>query len=214
VRRLRLKEPASTLTHFFGALSSVAALVVLVVRAALAGTAWHVVSFAIFGSTLVLVYVASTLYHALDLSSRATVVLRKIDHIMIFMLIAGTYTPFLLVPLRGVWGWSLFGVIWGCAVAGLVMKLFWIDAPRWLTTTFYLVVGWLVLIAIYPLVRAVSTATLAWLLAGGAFYTTGAVFYATRWPDPWPGRFGFHEVWHLFVLGGSITHFGAVLCLV
>ncbi|HAI22024.1 MAG TPA: hemolysin [Clostridiales bacterium UBA8153] len=214
VRRLRLKDPASALTHFIGALLSVAALVVLVIRAAAGGTAWHVVSFAIFGSSLILLYTASTLYHSLAVPARAALVLRKVDHIMIFILIAGTYTPFLLVPLRGPWGWSLFGVIWGCALAGLVMKLFWMGAPRRVTATFYLVMGWLVIIAIYPLVQAVSAATLAWLFAGGASYTVGAVFYSTRWPNPWPGRFGFHEVWHLFVLGGSIAHFGAVLGLV
>ncbi|MDQ7792854.1 MAG: hemolysin III family protein [bacterium] len=214
MRRLRLKDPASSLIHFIGALLSVAALVLLVVRAAVRGTPWHVLSFAVFGASLILLYTASTLYHSLALSPRATLVLRKLDHIMIFVLIAGTYTPFLLVPLRGAWGWSLFGVVWGCVLAGMVLKLLWMGAPRGLTAALYLVMGWLVLIAICPLVRAVPPATLGWLFAGGAFYTVGAVCYATRWPNPWPGRFGFHELWHLFVLGGSITHFSAVLHLV
>ncbi|HYG56491.1 MAG TPA: hemolysin III family protein, partial [Symbiobacteriaceae bacterium] len=135
--------------------------------------------------------------------------LRKLDHIMIFFLIAGTYTPYCLTVLRGPWGWSLFGVIWSVALAGLVLKLVWMTAPRWLYTSVYVAMGWLVVIAIVPLVRALPGG-FTWLLAGGLFYTVGAVLYATKWPNPLPRVFGFHEIWHLFVLAGSAAHFWGV----
>ncbi|NPV70088.1 MAG: hemolysin III family protein [Firmicutes bacterium] len=208
------REPASALTHLIGALLSIGGLVALIYKGAVYGTAWHVVSFTVFGVSLILLYTASTLYHGLALSARARLALRKLDHMMIFLLIAGTYTPFCLVPLRGAWGWPLFGVVWGCAALGMIVKLFWMNVPRWLSTGFYLLMGWLVLVAAYPLSRAVTTASLAWLVAGGLLYTIGAVFYAAKWPSPWPGRFGFHEIWHLFVMAGSSAHFVAVLALV
>jgi len=209
----RLKDPASALTHFAGALLSAVGLGVLIDRALTAGTVWHLVSFPVFGTGLLLLYTASTLYHALSLPPRPTRVLRRLDHIMIFVLIAATYTPFCLVPLRGPWGWSLFGVVWGLAAAGAVLKLFWLAAPRWVTVGFYLAMGWLAVVAVYPLVNSVPPAGLAWLAAGGAFYTVGAIFYALKWPALCPGRFGFHDLWHLFVMGGSLAHFAAVLTL-
>ena len=210
----RLKDPASALTHFFGALLSAVGLVVLIYRASASGTVWHQVSFPIFGIGLLLLYTASTLYHSLRLPTRPANILRKIDHIMVFVLIASTYTPFCLVPLRGPWGWSLFGTVWGLAVAGAVLKLLWIGAPRWLSVGLYLAMGWLVVVAVYPLVKAVTPAGLGWLATGGAFYTFGALCYAIKWPRLWPGRFGFHDVWHLLVMGGSLSHFAAVLSLV
>jgi hemolysin III len=209
----RLKDPASALTHFLGALLSAVGLGVLTHRAVVAGTVWHLVSFPIFGMGLLLLYTASTLYHSLRLPPGPTSVLRKVDHIMVFVLIASTYTPFCLVPLHGPWGWSLFGTVWGLAAAGAVLKLLWIGAPRWLSVGFYLAMGWLVIVAAYPLVQAVTPAGLAWLAVGGALYTVGAVCYATKWPSPWPGRFDFHDIWHLFVMGGSLSHFAAVLSL-
>jgi hemolysin III len=214
VKISRLKDPASALTHGIGALLAVAGLAVLVYQGVVHGTVWHVVSFSIFGASLIGLYTASTLYHALDVSPRASLTLRKVDHIMIFFLIAGTYTPFCLLPLRGAWGWSLFGAIWGCAVVGMVVKLFWMSAPRWLYTGFYVLMGWLVVVAAYPLVQRALPVSLVWMLAGGVFYTVGAVFYALKWPDPWPDKFGFHEIWHLFVMAGSLAHFAAVLYLI
>ncbi|RJQ10172.1 MAG: hemolysin III family protein [Bacillota bacterium] len=208
-----LRNPASAVTHFLGALLSAVGLGFLIQRAVAAGTVWHLVSFPIFGTGLLLLYTASTLYHSLRLPPESVKALRRIDHIMVFVLIASTYTPFCLVPLRGPWGWSLFGTAWGLAAAGAVLKLVWLEAPRWLSTGFYVAMGWLVIIAVYPLAKTVTPAGLAWLAAGGFLYTTGAVCYATKWPDPWPGRFGFHEIWHLFVIGGSLSHFAAVLSL-
>jgi hemolysin III len=202
-----LKDPVSGLTHMIGAALAIPGLVVLVYSAALYATTWHIVSFAIFGASLILLYTASTVYHSLSLSKRITEILRRIDHMMIYILIAGSYTPICLVPLRGPWGWSIFGTILGIAVLGIVMKIFWMNAPRWLYTLFYVGMGWLAVIAIPPLVRSMPAGGIAWLLIGGVFYTVGAVIYALKRPNPIPGRFGFHEIFHLFVLAGSASHF-------
>lgn len=204
------KDPVSAWTHLIGALLSVAGLVALVVQSLQGGTAWNLVAGAVFGLSMILLYTASTVYHAVRATGRAALILRKLDHIMIFVLIAGTYTPFCLGPLRGPWGWSLFGAIWGLAVAGLVLKLFWIQAPRWLSTSLYVLMGWLVVVATYPLLQVAPVSALLWLLAGGLFYTVGAVLYATKWPRLWPPVFGFHELWHLFVMAGTASHFLAV----
>lgn len=205
-----MREPVSGLTHLAGVILSAAGLVALVRAALRAGGVWQMVSFAVFGISMILLYSASSLYHLLPLSARGTLVLRRLDHMMIYVLIAGSYTPFCLIALRGVWGWSLFGGVWGLAAAGIVLKAVWMHAPRWLSTTFYLGMGWLVVVAVVPLVRSVPAGGLVWLAAGGLFYTVGAVFYATKWPRLAPGVFGFHEVWHLFVMAGSFSHFWAV----
>ncbi|MGE5674504.1 MAG: PAQR family membrane homeostasis protein TrhA [Mycobacterium leprae] len=204
------KDPVSALTHAVGALLSIAGLVGLLYVAVHAGTVWHVVSFAIFGASLILLYTASATYHWLNLSERVDLALRKVDHIMIFVLIAGSYTPFCLIALRGAWGWSIFGVIWGLTIGGLFMKLFWMQAPRWLYTGLYVAMGWLIVMAMKPLM-AVLPAGFLWLLIGGLFYTVGAVLYATKWPNPIPERFGFHEIFHLFIMAGSLAHFWAVI---
>ncbi|MEG6615326.1 hemolysin III family protein [Peptococcaceae bacterium 1198_IL3148] len=203
----KLRDPVSGLTHLFGALLSVVALILLVYYAATGATPWHVVSFSIFGASLILLYTASTLYHLLPLSIRGTKILRKIDHMMIFVLIAGTYTPVCLIPLRGPWGWSLLGSIWGIAIVGIIMKAFWLNAPRWLSTLFYLIMGWLVVIAIFPLIENLPADGLAWLVSGGVIYSLGAVIYAFKWPNITNKIMGFHEIFHLFVLAGSFCHF-------
>jgi len=202
----KVKDPVSGLTHLVGALLSVAALVVLVCVAAREGTPWHVVSFAVFGASLILLYTASTLYHLVPLRERATRALRRVDHMMIYVLIAGTYTPISLVALRGAWGWSLLGSIWGMAVLGVIMKIFWLNAPRWLSTLIYIVMGWLIVIAFPPLLRSVPLSGIGWLVAGGILYTAGAVIYGIKKPNIVKG-FGFHEIFHLFVMAGSYGHF-------
>ncbi|MGE5605987.1 MAG: PAQR family membrane homeostasis protein TrhA [Bacteroidota bacterium] len=202
-----LKDPISGLTHLIGVVLSFIGLILMVYRAAVAGKPWHVVSYAVFGASMILLYTASTLYHWLPLSPKGTKILRKLDHIMIFILIAGTYTPICLVPLQGPWGWSLFGSIWGLALAGLFLKLFWLEAPRWFSTIVYAVMGWLVIIAAWPLIRVLPLAGFSWLLAGGLFYSVGAVMYGIKKPNPLPGVFGFHEIFHIFVLLGSFCHF-------
>jgi hemolysin III len=200
----------SGISHLIGAVMSVAALIALVVVAVRQGSIWHVVSFAIFGASLIMLYTASTLYHLIPADEKWITILRKLDHSMIFVLIAGSYTPYCLVALRGPWGYGLLAAIWGIAALGIVLKLFWLQAPRWLYTGFYLFMGWLVVIAIGPLMRSVPRGALIWLGVGGLAYTVGAVFYGTRWPSLLPGVFGFHEIWHLFVMAGSTAHFWAV----
>lgn len=202
-----LKDPVSGLTHFVGALLAVFGLVLLILRATDPVKPWHIVSYSIFGAGMIFLYTASTLYHWLDLSEKGNRRLHKFDHMMIFVLIAATYTPICLIPLRGGWGWSLFGVIWGLAIAGILFKIFWMDAPRWLTTGIYIFMGWIVIVGIYPLVTMLQTGALIWLAAGGLSYSVGAIIYGAKKPDPWPDFFGFHEVFHIFVMLGTFAHF-------
>ena len=179
-----------------------------------AGDGRRTVAFAIYATSLVLLYLASTLLHAVRARPEVLRRLRVFDHAAIYLLIAGTYTPIALVTLAGVspaWGWSVFGVVWGAAGLGVLFKLVWLDAPRWLSTALYLALGWMAVVAIAPLVQALPWSALAWLAAGGAFYSVGAVVYALKRPNPWPGAFGYHEVWHLFVLAGSICHYVLML---
>jgi hemolysin III len=192
-----------------GAFLGVAALVVLVVLAR--GRPWHVSSFAIYGASLILLYTASALYHSLPVSERNVERLRIFDHASIYILIAGTYTPICLVPLRGGWGWSLFGVVWSLALIGGLLKIVWRTAPEWIGFVLYLIMGWLAVIALGPLARVLTGAGMGWLLAGGIVYSIGAVIYASERPRLWPGVFGAHDLWHLFVLGGSACHFVVML---
>jgi len=201
------REPINALSHGAGAVGSIVALTLMVVFAYLRADVWHVVSFSIFGASLIFMYTSSFLYHALKISENALAVLRRIDHIMIFMLIAGSYTPICLVPLRGPWGWSLFVMVWGFAVIGIFLKIFFMNAPRWISTLIYLVMGWLCMVVIYPLVTTLDPMALFWLGLGGLFYSVGAVGYALKKPNPFPGIFGFHEIWHCFVILGSVCHF-------
>ena len=168
------------------------------------------VSFLIFGLSLILLYSASATYHLLRLDEKGNRVLRRIDHMMIYILITGTYTPICLVALWGVWGWSLLSVIGTLAVAGIILTLFVLNKPRWLTVSIYITMGWMALAAFVPLVRALPLGGLVWIVLGGVFYTVGAVIYARKKPDPFPGVFGFHEIWHLFVLAGSACHYWAM----
>jgi len=205
--KMRVKDPFSGFSHLAGAILSVAGLCLLVYYASMNGTVWHIVSFSIFGASLILLYTASSIYHLLSVSEKGTRVLRKIDHMMIYILIAGTYTPVCLIPLRGGWGWSLLISIWGIAMAGIILKVLWLNAPRWLYTLFYLLMGWLIVIAFVPLVRTMPIAAMLWLIAGGLLYTVGAIIYGTKWPKLKSKVFGFHEVFHVFVLYGSFCHF-------
>ena len=199
----RGEEMANSLTHGAGFLLSVAGLAVLVTFAALHCDAWSVSACAVFGASLVLLYASSTLYHSIR-TSRLKQALRVVDHVAIFFLIAGTYTPFMLVNLRGPWGWSLFGIVWALAVAGTALKLFFTGRFRVLSTLIYLFMGWIVIVAIKPLVGALPRLGLIMLFAGGIAYSLGTVFYL------WKRLPYHHAVWHLFVLGGSICHFFAV----
>ena len=194
------EEKFNVLTHGIGLLLSVVALVVLVVSASLKGTVWHVVSFSIYGSSLVVLYFASTAFHWFK-NQKIRNRLNVFDHASIFLLIAGTYTPFLLVTLQGAWGWSIFGVVWGVATAGIVLKFFFAGRFNFLSTIIYVIMGWLIVIAIKPLVAALPFPGLMWLLAGGLSYSVGAVFFLL---DKMPFN---HAVFHVFVLVGSACHF-------
>lgn len=203
---VKVKDPVSGYSHLLGTALSIAGLVLLITRAAASGTVWHLVSYIVFGASLILLYTASSLYHLLPLRPKGIMVLKKIDHSMIFVLIAGTYTPICLVPLRGAWGWSLFGCVWGITVLGIVLKIFWINAPRWFSTSLYVLMGWLVVVAFWPLLQNLSPGGLAWLAAGGLLYTAGALIYGIKRPNITTG-FGFHEIFHFLVLAGSFSHF-------
>lgn len=206
----RLREPVSGLIHLAGAVLSVIGLFALLYAAFNKGNILHVISFVIFGISLICLYLASSVYHLVSGSDKTIKTLRKIDHMMIFVLIAGSYTPFLLVGLSGFWRLGMLIGIWTIAISGIIFKVFWINAPRWLYTSIYLGMGWLALIVIVPLVKALPAGAIAWLFVGGLFYTVGAIFYALKWPDPFPKVFGFHEIWHIFVLLGSVSHFWSV----
>jgi hemolysin III len=196
------EEVANALTHGAGTLASLAGGSVLLVAAALRGDAWQIVGVAVFVASLLLLYATSTLYHATR-AERLKQRLHVLDHCAIYVLIAGTYTPFLLGTLRGGWGWSLFGVIWGLTLGGVFFKLFFTGRFRALSTGIYVAMGWLVLLAAGPLVRTLDPGALAWLLAGGIAYTGGTLFYHAR------VRFA-HALWHLFVIAGSTCHALAV----
>lgn len=204
---IKVKDPFSGFSHLAGALLSIAGLCLLIHYALNNGTVWHIVSFSIFGASLILLYTASSIYHLLVVSEKSTRILRKIDHMMIYVLIAGTYTPVCLIPLRGGWGWSLLISIWGIAMVGIILKVLWFNAPRWLYTLFYLLMGWLIVIAFIPLVRTMPIAAMLWLIAGGLLYTVGAIIYGTKWPKLKSKVFGFHDVFHIFILYGSFCHF-------
>lgn len=209
-----IREPVNALTHLLGAALAAVGLVVLVVNAAEAGSARQIVSFAIFGASLVLLYTTSGIYHLLDLSERGMAILRRLDHIMIYVLIAGTYTPICLVLLRGWLGIGLLIAVWTIAAVGVGQKLLWMHAPRWFSTALYLAMGWAAMIIARPLLHAAPHGFLIWIIIGGVLYSIGAVVYATKRPDPVPGVFGFHEIWHLFVMAGSFSHYWAVLAYV
>lgn len=205
------EEVAHAVSHGVGIVLAVGGLALLVVLAALRGDAWHVTSSAVFGTSLVLLYVASTLYHSIPSwirYRRTKRRLRALDHSAIFLAIAGTYTPFTLGPLRGPWGWALFGVVWGGALVGIIVKSFAVERFPALSTTLYAVLGWCVVVAFEPLLEALAPGGVALLLAGGICYTVGIAFYA------WTSLRWSHFVWHLFVLAGSALHYLAVLLYV
>ena len=193
-------ERASALTHALGAVLSIAALCMLVINASAIGGASRIVSVSVFGASMVVLYGASTWYHSVR-DPRWKHWLRVIDHSCIYLLIAGTYTPFTLVGLGGGWGWSLFGVVWGMALCGVVLKIFFVNKLPWLSTSVYVGMGWIAIIAIRPIVAALPPAGLFWLVAGGLAYTFGVIFYS------WESLRHNHAIWHLFVMTGTACHF-------
>ncbi len=204
----KLREPINGLTHLFAAAGAVAGLITLLVLG------WHSllkeISFGVYGTSLILLFAASGTYHIVRAEPRVIAILRKLDHSAIYLLIAGTYTPFCVVMFSGFWKWGLLAVIWSLAIIGIVVKMFIINAPRWLTAGVYVMMGWLCLVAVGEMLRVLPVGALAWLLAGGIIYTLGALVYITKILDFLPGRFGFHEVWHILVILGALAHFIAI----
>lgn len=196
-------ERFNSISHLVGAVFSLAALVLLVVSTSRQGDPWKIVSCTIYGASLFLLYTSSTLYHSFQ--GRSKMLFRTFDHLSIYLLIAGTYTPLTLVTLRGGWGWSLFGVVWGLALVGIGLESFSNERKSLLTMVIYVLMGWLILIALKPLIELLPTMGFIWLVLGGIFYTVGIAFYV------FDGRVRhFHGVWHLFVLAGSLSHFFAM----
>lgn len=204
-RKVYIREPFSAISHLVGAGLGIAGMVVLLVKCF--GHPWHTVSYALYGASLILLYLASGLYHALPVSGKALDWFKRIDHSAILILIAGSFMPICLVLLRGALGWSLFGVAWGIALPGAIVILLVPKTPHWVRLVLYIGLGW-VASASLPTIRAtMPPVAMTWLIAGGLSYTIGAAVYATQRPRLWPGIFGAHDLWHIFVLAGSVFHY-------
>ncbi|HIS28280.1 MAG TPA: hemolysin III family protein [Candidatus Avamphibacillus intestinigallinarum] len=200
------EEVANAITHGIGALLSVAAMVILIVFASIHGTVWHIVGFALFGVTMLLLYICSTLVHSFP-QGKAKDVFEIMDHASIYFFIAGTYTPFLFIAVKGTLGWTLFGIVWGFAIAGTVFKAFFVKRFLYVSTLLYIFLGWMIVFAWGPLSANVTFDGMIMLVIGGVFYSIGAIFYV------WRGFRFHHAIWHIFVLGGSVFHFFAVMSL-
>lgn len=197
------RDPASAISHLLGFVLAVVGTVFLIIQGNRSDGLVYAWSFGIFGLTMTLLYLASASYHWFNLNERGNLILRKLDHAMIYVLIAGSYTPLCIIVLKGIWGTSMLASIWAIALGGIFLTLFYFKAPRWLTTGIYILMGWLLLVSIVPLSRALPLAGFAWLVGGGVFYTVGGVIYGLkRSLIHFPG-FGFHEVFHIFILAGS-----------
>lgn len=203
-----IKDPVSSLTHLFGALLGGIAAVIMIIEAVKISELSRIVAVSVFGTSMVLLYASSGIYHFLRLEEKNTLRLRKLDHSMIFVLIAGTYTPFCLLALDGMFKWSLFWGIWTIALGGILFKVIWFNAPRWLSTVIYLIMGWIAVFSIPKM--SLGSEALYWIIAGGMAYSIGALIYIIKKPDPWPEWFGFHEIWHIFVMAGTFCHFWAI----
>ncbi len=204
----KLREPVNGLTHFFAALAAMVGTIVLVVPGQ--NSPSREIALAAYGVSLILLFATSAAYHMAKAGPRGLAILRQLDHSAIYVLIAGTYTPFCILMFSGFWKWGLFAIIWSLAIVGIVVKVVIMRAPRWVTAGIYVVMGWLCIAAIGEMLRVLPAGALAWLIIGGVIYTLGAVVYITRKLDFVPGRFGFHEVWHIFVILGAAAHFIAI----
>lgn len=209
IMKFKLKDPGSAITHFIGMLMAVFAGIPLIIKATREPDVIHVISLTIFIVSMVLLYAASTVYHSFNISEKTNLILKKIDHMMIFVLIAGSYTPICLVVLNGRIGYTLLAIVWGIAIVGIVIKSFWITCPKWFSSALYIAMGWVCVLAFTQILNTLPKAAFNWLLAGGIIYTIGGIIYALKLPI-FNGRhknFGSHEIFHLFVIGGSLCHF-------
>lgn len=204
-----IKDPGSAITHFIGMLMAIFAAVPLLIKASHEPGKIYVVSLAIYAASLILLYAASTTYHTFDLSERVNTILKKIDHMMIFILIAGSYTPICLLVLPGRTGKVLLFLVWGIAIVGILIKAFWVFCPKWVSSVLYIGMGWTCVLAFTQILNNMSRSAFIWLLTGGIIYTLGGIIYALKVPlfDSRHKNFGSHEIFHLFVMGGSACHF-------
>lgn len=200
-------EVINTVTHLAGAIFSLLGTVLLIVFSATDGKVWHVVSFSIYGFSLITLFTASSLHHGLELKPKFNELFRLFDYLAIYLLIAGTYTPLCLVVQRNAWGWSLFGVVWALTALGITIKAVFPRLPRWVSHTFYICIGWVGAVLIVKSFGIIGMEGFLMILGGGILYTAGAVIYYLEKPNPVPGKFGFHEIWHLFVLAGAAMHY-------
>lgn len=209
MKHFKVKDPGSAITHFIGMLMAIFAATPLIIRACHTPDLVHVVSLSIFIVSMILLYAASTIYHTFDLSERTNKILKKLDHCMIFVLIAGSYTPICLVVLHGHTGLMLLALVWGIAILGIIFKLCWVTCPKWLSSVLYIAMGWVCVLAFTQILNALPKAAFNWLLAGGIIYTVGGVIYALKLPifNSHHKNFGSHEIFHLFVMAGSFCHF-------
>lgn len=207
--QITIREPGSAITHFIGMMLAVFAAVPLLVKAGVSSGGDHFIAMAIFMASMILLYGASATYHSVNLTGRYLRVFRKLDHMMIFVLIAGSYTPVCLIVLGGKTGYTLLALVWGIALAGMLVKAFWITCPKWFSSAIYIAMGWVCVLVFGRLFDTLSTAAFLWLLAGGIIYTVGGVIYALKLPlfNSRHREFGSHEVFHLFVMAGSLCHF-------
>ena len=206
---LSIKDPGSAITHFIGMVLAALASSPLLVLAAFHSDKSAVLALAVFALSMILLYAASTVYHTFNISDKINRTLRKVDHMMIFILIAGSYTPVCMIPLKDSVGYPLLALVWGTAIAGILIKAFWITCPKWFSSLIYISMGWLCVLAMVPLVKALPAAAFIWLLAGGIIYTAGGIIYAMKLPffNARHQYFGSHEIFHLFVMAGSLCHF-------
>ena len=208
----KLREPVNSLTHWGGAILALIGLIALLIVGW--GTAARIISLSVYGLSLIFLFSASATYHMVRVKEKALEIFRKIDHAAIYVLIAGTYTPFCINAFSGFWKWGMLSIIWSLALIGIIVKVFYIRAPRWLNAGIYLVMGWLCLAAIGQMLAVLPVWVISWLIAGGIIYSLGAVVYITKIFNFFPGVFGFHEVWHIFVMVAAAAHFVAVLGVV
>lgn len=207
--QITIREPGSAITHFIAMMMAVFAAVPLLIKAGIRSGQENLLAMAIFMGSMILLYGASATYHSVDLTGRSLRIFRKLDHMMIFVLIAGSYTPVCLIVLGGKLGYTLLALVWGIAAVGMLIKAFWITCPKWFSSIIYIAMGWVCVLVFGPLLNTLSTPAFLWLLAGGIIYTVGGVIYALKLPifNSKHKSFGSHEVFHLFVMGGSICHF-------
>jgi len=207
--KMHIKDPGSAITHFIAMVMASLAATPLLLKAYRDSGSLATAALAIFIASMILLYAASTIYHTLDISPNINKLLRKVDHMMIFILIAGSYTPICVITLRDSIGYSLLALVWGTAAVGILIKMFWITCPKWFSSLIYISMGWLCILVMVPLVKSLPTAAFAWLMAGGIIYTIGGVIYALKLSifNARHQFFGSHEIFHLFVMAGSLCHF-------